>query len=121
MSPKWLLLYTDEDGALCLSEKWFAIYLCLTLVLAIAFAMAKGVGTTQMSGYVVMQEQTQYPWKTTKITYTLIHPTSIVEVTYYYQTYDGWYDFELGRQYKITAYRDVIQFYPIIVEMNIID
>jgi len=96
---------------------WFVVALGVIIV----SGQLNCIGTTQMTGYVIKQEQTQYPWKTTGVTYTIVHPTSVVDVYYYYHTYDGWYDFELGKQYKITMYRELFQFYPEITEMVVIE
>jgi len=121
MNEKWKIFYRDEDNDPCFSPLWATLWMIVLCMMIPLLGGLGGIGNTQMTGYVVRQYQAEVPWKTTTVTYTLVHPTSVVEVDYYTQTYDGWYDFTLGHQYKITAHRDVFQIYPEIVEMRIID
>jgi len=68
--------------------------------------IGKTVGETQVVGYVVNVEQASWPWPNTHVTFTIEHPTSIVDAHYFDRTYAGHHEFALHQRYRITANRD---------------
>lgn len=91
------------------------------IVVGIPMSLLSNVGTTQVDGYVVRVSQESFPWEATTVKFTLEHPTSIVDATYYSRTYGGHHGFELGTRYRITAYREWCWYYPKIVEVEVLE
>ncbi len=74
--------------------------------------IGRNVGKTQVIGYVVNIEQASWPWSCTEVTFTIEHPTSIVDAHYFSRTYYGYHEFELHQRVRITAEKGWFEWYP---------
>lgn len=103
---------------------WFMATMVALAVVAFGIlvlaAVGENVGKTQVIGYVVNVRQASWPWPHTTVTFTIEHPTSIVDASYFYRSYYGYHEFDLHQRYRITADRDWFEWYPRIVEVEIV-
>lgn len=98
------------------------VSVCVILMLMLPVAIiGRNVGKTQVVGYVVNVEQASWPYSHTKVTFTIEHPTSIVDAHYFSRTYYYYHEFELHQRYRITAKKGWFEWYPRITEKMVID
>jgi len=95
--------------------------LVILLLLLPVLLIGRNVGKTQVVGYVVNVEQSSWPWPCTEVTFTIEHPTSIVDANYFSRTYYYYHEFELHQRYRITAEKGWFEWYPRIIKETVID
>ena len=95
-----------------------AILIILVMIMPVMM-VGKNIGKTQVIGYVVNVEQASWPWSCTMVTFTIEHPTSIVDAHYFSRTYSGYHEFELHQRVCITAEKGWFEWYPRITEIVI--
>ncbi len=108
----------DELDIIIKSMYTMLIFMFLVVFSLPFWGVTRNLGQTQVVGYVVNVEQASFPWEHTKVTFTIEHPTSIVDADYFTRTYYGHHTFELHQRYRITADKVLFEWYPRITEVE---
>ena len=99
--------------------------MCVIMLLMICslpmWGLATNLGKTQVVGYVVNVEQASFPYPHTAVQFTIEHPTSITEVSYFMRTYYGYHEYELHQRIRITADKHLFEWYPRIIEVEVLE
>ena len=97
------------------------IFMFGSILFMIVGGSLSNVGRTQAVGYVVNVKQATFPFPHTRVTFTIEHPTSIVEATYFSRTYYGYHEFNLHERTRVTAERNVFEYFPRIIEVEMLE
>lgn len=112
----------DSDDLMLAFMQVIVVLMIGFLVIGIPIlSVSKNLGKTQVVGYVVNVEQATFIWPHTTVTFTIEHPTSIVDAHYFERTYAGYQEFELHQRYRITADKILFEWYPRIVGVELLE